>query len=398
MTAALQPPELRAGVSFELDAFDLEDGRLVVRGQWFGVRGLRFVRPTLVIAGRPVLATLEHKPWAPDADPWVAAFPWSGGPVATSDVALAVAPSVTVPLDPAAEPPAAPVAPVAAPPKASAPQAAAPDPRLGRLESEVRALREELDEHVRAREALQTQLDQALTAAAAQTARAERLEQAAGREREAARDAAVDGDELHRARAAAEWARDQADAQRDEAIADGRAALRTRRRMETQRDEAVREREAAETARDAALSQRDEARAQRSEILVAHRALERRRTTELAASEREESGQPPREHAAITVPVPALDHPLDAPPPGSHAEDRSDAPTAQADAQNRSDVPLGVRTIPAARRVAADLHEATPTSGRDFSGFDLWAIRILGTVAAGCFILLLALILRAFLL
>ena len=34
-------------ISFELDRFEHVDGRLELSGRWFGVRGMRFVRPTL---------------------------------------------------------------------------------------------------------------------------------------------------------------------------------------------------------------------------------------------------------------------------------------------------------------------------------------------------------------
>ena len=77
---ALHPGIARAGASFELERLELDEGRLVVRGWWSGVRGMRFVRPALVVDGRRVLATLEHKPWA--ARPTAAGprrFPWKRG-------------------------------------------------------------------------------------------------------------------------------------------------------------------------------------------------------------------------------------------------------------------------------------------------------------------------------
>ena len=61
------------------------------------------------------------------------------------------------------------------------------------------------------------------------------------------------------------------------------------------------------------------------------------------------------------------------------------------------DEPIGVRTIPAARTVAADLDRTRRPPGRDVSPADLWAIRIFGSIAAVCFITLLAMILRVFL-
>ncbi|HEV2785824.1 MAG TPA: hypothetical protein VGV67_05515, partial [Solirubrobacteraceae bacterium] len=61
------------------------------------------------------------------------------------------------------------------------------------------------------------------------------------------------------------------------------------------------------------------------------------------------------------------------------------------------DEPIGVRTMPAARTVMAELQRPTKPAGKlPFSAVDLWVVRVLGTVAAGCFILLLIAILRVF--
>jgi hypothetical protein len=87
-------------VRFELQRLALQGDELVVSGFWTGVRGMRFVRPTLLCEDRRILATLEHKPWAPSDDaPWTAAFPWTGGDAVDAvSLALAVAPRVIVPL------------------------------------------------------------------------------------------------------------------------------------------------------------------------------------------------------------------------------------------------------------------------------------------------------------
>ena len=96
--SAADPPEI-AAPAFELDGLDLRDGRVEVRGRWFGVRGRRFVRPALEIDGvRPLLAVLEHRPWAAiDGEAWVAAFPWEGSdPAELEGAELVVAPGVAV--------------------------------------------------------------------------------------------------------------------------------------------------------------------------------------------------------------------------------------------------------------------------------------------------------------
>src|ERR671915_18103 len=74
------------GVSFEVERFAwIDGGRLEVVGRWYGIRGLRFLRPTLDVEvdGQPrrMLALLEHKPWAADdGREWIAAFEWAGEP------------------------------------------------------------------------------------------------------------------------------------------------------------------------------------------------------------------------------------------------------------------------------------------------------------------------------
>jgi hypothetical protein len=126
---------------FELEQFEQSGGRLRVLGRWSDVRGMRFMRPTLTVGERRVLAVLDHKPWMPEeGQTWVAEFPWDGD-VADIDpqlAELAVAPSVAVSL-------ASPGVPVEA---LGEPE---PDPleieeeRRHRLESEVAFLREQID-------------------------------------------------------------------------------------------------------------------------------------------------------------------------------------------------------------------------------------------------------------
>jgi len=292
----------RAGVSFELEGLDLEGDELVVTGHWSGVRGLRFVRPMLVADDRRILATLEHKPWAPSLDrAWIAAFPWDGAEVDVRTLTLAVAPQVTVslsgaPLDPPAPQPRpeperepAPVAPIWPP----APTHDEPEP------------------------------EPELPPAAAAPVRAPRARRAAALEAEL--------ETVTRDRDAARHDREHALAERDEA--------------RVQRDEA--------------RAQRDDARAQRDEILLAYRALQRE--VEAERAERD------RVHDA--------------------------APDGEADPED----PVGARTTSAARSVMAQLQRpATAASRLPLSLLDLWVIRVLGTVAAGCCVLLLISLLRVF--
>lgn len=322
----------RAGVSFELERLDVEGGELVVSGHWSGVRGLRFVRPTLVASDRRILATLEHKPWAPSLDStWTAAFPWNGDDVDADDLVLAVSPQVTVPLGDAS---AVPVPAPAPPPRVSATRSApapapAPAVKLAPVPDPVR-------DPEPAFVAPPPNLD---------AARIATLE--------------TEVDDLARALAAAERDRERALAQLAEAVAAREAAVRTRARMELAQDEALQRRERAEAALAAVEAQRDEAVSQRDEVLLAYRALQRNVQAERAQEDR-----------AVAPPDP----------------DGADP-----------DEPIGVRTMPAARTVMAELQRPTKPAGRlPFSIVDLWVVRVLGTVAAACFILLLISILRVF--
>jgi colicin import membrane protein len=125
-----------------------------------------------------------------------------------------------------------------------------------------------------------------------------------------------------------------------------------------ERDAAQRARDSAEAALAAAQAQRDEARAQRDDVLLAYRALQREVGGERAQEDR--------------APEPA-------PEGATDPEDPSDA-----------------RPTSATRAVMAEQRPAAPASGLPLSVLDLWVIRVLGTVAAGCVILLLISLLRVF--
>src|SRR5579884_2232940 len=89
-------------IYFELDRFERAgDHRLSVSGRWYGVRGRRFVRPTLNLRtdrGRwRALADLEHKPWAAeDGQPWHAEFRVEDDAIELLEAELAVAPDIEI--------------------------------------------------------------------------------------------------------------------------------------------------------------------------------------------------------------------------------------------------------------------------------------------------------------
>lgn len=94
------------GITFEIERLTpAADGQFQVTGRWHGVRGRRFVRPTLTITRKGdkteqrVLADLDGKPWAAeDGESWYAAFPVELEPSEASKIELNVAPDITVEL------------------------------------------------------------------------------------------------------------------------------------------------------------------------------------------------------------------------------------------------------------------------------------------------------------
>ncbi|HWH93593.1 MAG TPA: hypothetical protein VNT03_07010, partial [Baekduia sp.] len=226
-----------ARVDFALTRFEAIDGaRLEVEGTWSGVRGVRFVRPALVVrdggSETTLLADLEHKPWpAREGETWVAAFPWTGGEPDVARTQLAVAPSIVVPLGAAA----ADGAPTAVDPlDALRARAEEAEERARRMDAEVAFLRREREERA--------------SAAAERDARRAEVE-ALRRERDqarTARDAAVaERDEARTARDAAIAERDALAHEREEV----RGELRRREQIAEgaagRREQAVQERDAA---------------------------------------------------------------------------------------------------------------------------------------------------------
>jgi hypothetical protein len=252
-------------VDFALTRFEAVDGaRLEVEGRWSGVRGMRFVRPALVVRGegggeRTLLADLEHKPWlAEDGETWIAAFPWTGEDEPDVDrTELAVAPSIVVPLAGGAR-----RAPAAAPAPRSRSRAPAPPAAPSRPDhgAQLGVLRKERDRLAAAASQAATDLD-ALRA-----------------ERDGLRRA---GDELRQERDELRQERDAAVAARDATLAERDAAL-------AERDSAVAEVEALRRRPDAGGDERDAALAERDA------AVRRRRARGGRARRRERAPGAPR--------------------------------------------------------------------------------------------------------
>lgn len=272
-----------ASVAFELDRFELGKGdRCNVRGRWFGVRGRRFMRPTLTLTGdghrSRLLADLEHKPWnAEEGELWEVVFEGEIADADLTEVELTVAPDITIAL------------PLVRAGRNKAQKRTASKPRqagheaqtrqLSAAETELRRLRRRLA----AAESEKTRGEGRVTALAAELDQTAEARDQAQRERDEAaaqRDTAAEQHD----KAAAE--RDEAAAQRDEAAAERRAALAAReeaqqahvtamteadaarRRLSAERDEAVAARDGARSERDAALTERDRAVSEREAALA----------------------------------------------------------------------------------------------------------------------------------
>jgi hypothetical protein len=338
MSVSRDPATAPAGVSFEVDRFAWADGRLELTGRWYGIRGRRFLRPTLDVevdgSPRRMLAVLEHKPWAADdGEEWVAAFEWTGEPVALAVAELAVGPELAVVLPPPTGGPAKKARRARATGdrlEARPPRAQALEAELAEARAEISSLRERLaaeqkawQERVEQVEALRDE-----SAAAKSAAEAERDEVAAQRDEVAAardevstaRDAAIaERDELVSAR-------DAAIAERDAAVTAREAALADAARAVAERDKAVREKAAVENELKAAERARDKARQERNEWLTRARDAAAGQATADKEGAPTERQAPPAEHEATaegaTVPLQPRSGPAPAPGGGPTGKPR----------------------------------------------------------------------------
>jgi hypothetical protein len=247
-------------IFFELDQFELAgEDRLEVRGRWFGVRGRRFVRPTLVLDAdgqrRRALADLKHMPWfAEDGEPWEAAFSCGVDGAEVRRAELAVAPDIAVAL-PAPNGRRRRPTRIAVRSERRRGQAKHEEVRrdeLGEARQEIDRLRAELEASNAARLESHGARDRAAT---------ERDEISAERDRIAAeRDALVSArEQLQAALAAAQAERDDARAAVARARSERDEALGTYARLADARDQALKERAGALVERDEAMRSRDEA-------------------------------------------------------------------------------------------------------------------------------------------
>jgi hypothetical protein len=302
--------------------------RIELVGYWTGLRGRRFVRPTLVLKGEGeqtrLLALLEHKPWvAHDGEEWTAAFAWEGEVVKFEGAELNVGSGIDLDLpaprmrpgkprrfrqrvvardasrDTGAEPTLAsgivsdspepklsraealkaalPVKPKDEPeptvaldteprPEAEAPvPAASPQADIDRIRREREALRRERDRALEKLRAVRGELE------AERQAREQAVADARARERESANRMLSEGAELRasveRQREIAYLERDDAKAARDDAIAARDDACEERDAALAEAKDSRRDRKEAFAQRDRAVKLRERAEAERARAL-----------------------------------------------------------------------------------------------------------------------------------
>ena len=261
----------RAGrVVFELDRFAVAgEDRLVVEGAWFGVRGRRFIRPslTVMVEGNEtrLLADLADKPWAAeDGEPWRAAFPAELDIKDLEMVELAVAPDITITLLGSPE---ASGGGKTKPPK-NRTESSGPRRARGAHESQDRQFARRLERAKAEKAQTEARLDE-LLGQLGQVAR-ERDEASVERDRLVA-----ERDQLIAERETVERERDDIAAQldaartaREEAIGVTKAARLAHDRAVEDRDVTTASHRRAEAERDAAIADRDRAIAERDGALA----------------------------------------------------------------------------------------------------------------------------------
>ncbi len=297
MAEAVEPVTTgTGGVAFELDRIAMAgEDRLEVNGRWFGVRGRRFIRPSLTLLAdeeqRRLLANLDHKPWAAeDGEPWLASFPYDEQDGDWLEAELNVAPdiTVTVPLPGAsrgrrkrpgsttsATPSSSGTARTASR-RSHAPSAELVKARreihrlqreLERRDGEIAQLSDELEKRGAKLEEISGARDAAREAGTAAAEERERLMRARG-EALASRDAAAaEREAAVQARDEAVRMRDAALAARDEALAERRAAVNEREDIAARLASALSAQEAALVERDAAVAERDAVLDERDDVV-----------------------------------------------------------------------------------------------------------------------------------
>ena len=362
-------------VTFEVERFEWSsDDRLEVVGRWFGLRGHRFLRPTLdvQVAGerRRMLAVLEHKPWAAEeGEEWVAAFAWTGERAKLEDAELTVSPDLAVQLplpdvsvdDSGAEP----VAPAAERRPARRPRTAVLESELAVALAEVDRLTEELERQRESHSEAARELRQRARAAQEAAKKLEsELAQASGRIA-------------------------TAEAQAESRVAGAEAQAESR--VEQLRKE-----------RDAAVSARDRAREERNAWMSRARATaaEARGRAPTTIADRvpppTERTAPPTERTASPAErtVPLTERPAQPTEPSVPSAERAATPASEAAPAEPAAGPTAGerRTIQIGER-PGPLRPSPPADSGARPSREIWTPRVIVVVALLAFVVVLALLL-----
>jgi hypothetical protein len=384
MSSAPAPPA--PGVTFEVERFEwAADDRLELVGRWFGLRGHRFLRPTLdvEVAGerRRMLAVLEHKPWAAeDGEEWIAAFPWTGEPARLEDAELTVSPDLAVqlPLPDVADDSRGTPAPAQPAERRAArrPRTAVLEDELAAAMAEITRLTEQLARERELHSEAGRELRERARLADQESKRLEaELEQATGRlaTAEAHAESRLE---------AARKERDAATAARDEAIDEASAAR-------AERDAAMKKLAAAEAERDAMADARDRAREERNAWMSRARA---------AASEARGGGAtaarvsgPRTIESAPTKPLPEATQELPARSEAEPGPEKNDGAASPSERVPSERVPSERRTIQIGER-PGPLRPA-PLADSSWPSRTVWTPRLIAIVALAVFVVLVVLLL-----
>jgi hypothetical protein len=379
MSSSSAAPALPS-VTFEVERFEwTADERLEVVGRWFGLRGHRFLRPTLDVEvdgeRRRMLAVLDHKPWAAEeGEEWVAAFAWRGERARLDDAELTVSPDLAVQLP----------LPEAAARKPGRSKAAEPEadrrparrPRTAVLEDELSAALAEVgrltETLARAREAhseASRELRERARLAQEETKRLEsELEQAAGK--------------IATAEAHAESRLDEARREVDETAHAREAAVSEASAARAERDAVLKKLAELEHERDALTEARDRARDERNAWMSRARAAaaEGRRGGAVAA-------RVPAPSEGTSPPTQRIRPPSKRTAPGAERT----APPAETSAKEAPPPLAERRTIQIGER-PGPLRPAPPETGA-WPSRRVWTPRLIAVVALTVFVVVVALLL-----
>lgn len=373
------PAPALPSVTFEVERFEwTSDDRLEVVGRWFGLRGHRFLRPTLDVevrgARRRMLAVLEHKPWAAEeGEEWVAAFAWAGEPARLDDAELTVSPDLAVqlPLPDSDEDAPEPIVAEAERLPARRPRTAVLEDELATALADVQRRDEEL---AQLRETHSDMTRELRERARAAQERAQQLETELEKLR---RRMVTAEEEIETARRAAEEDRrrqlDSMREERDVATADRNRAEAEAEAARADRDEALKKLTATESEHAALVEARDRAREERNAWMSRARA-----TVAEARGKGRVAGRVPAPSVEGAEP-PAADPPEPATLRIAPPAERPPSPAGE-----RRTVQIGQR--PGPLRAAPPPPDLPPIGER-------WTPRLVAVVALAAFVVVVALLL-----